>query len=560
MKAQKFISLFILLCISLFTFTSSCKKDPAETDKPGVDQPNTIKIFTATPNVKNYQVVVIGVSGKKLDEEKYTATLGDTNVVLAKLNDSTLVFMVPDGIAGTQELKIEFAASVLPLSITAVPAIQNPDVVINQFTNALPAELDKIEAYFDTSAAGQGLDKAAIKRDFDKVRKKYQDQMAAYNALSAEDKLICASFLLSNKEIIEKMQASTLELMTSLGMKKKAGCLSETLRLDAIDCQTEKLMEEVILLGAGSTIGIATGAIIGGPLGIAVAGVMVGLIAEKQYYAIVAAWENLANKKWSLVNVINWGFNKSATEFEKGKPKKLTFNIRIKNIQPSTTGGLAGKMIGLYNKALMLGNYLGLETLPNYKAEQVAAVGPEAMKYISLAVTNNPKVTGTIGGTPDNMQITFSSTEETEQTFQFEIIYNDGEKKIKSTPIEGKIVGHTFTGVSFTNKTREGVVCEGAAYSCDYEVHFNFSGNSTPIGGTVKMLTQWDSDGDGVFEGNADKGLGGIAITEQNSVGNKVVQVMGFCWGSGKTNLKFNYQYVSPKGVASDIFEAGGPK
>src|SRR5687768_3610437 len=154
MKAQKFIALFVLLCISIFTFTSSCKKDPTEPDKPGIDQPNTIKLFTATPNVKNYQVVVIGVSGKKLDEEKYTATLGDTSIVLAKLSDSTLTFMVPDGITGTQELKAGFASGALSLSITAVPAIQNPDVVINQFTNALPAELDKIEAFFDTSAAG----------------------------------------------------------------------------------------------------------------------------------------------------------------------------------------------------------------------------------------------------------------------------------------------------------------------------------------------------------------------------------------------------------------------
>ena len=195
-----------LLAILSLIFILGCKKD-AEELTPNKEPQTELNISVENTDVKTFEIINVKSSVSNL-LETYNGTFGNTELQLAKVNDSTLVFVVPNVELGSYELKTQLGNIEFNVSKTIVT--DSEETITNVFTT-FDNEVNSMENSSDLDGA-----------------KTFKNEVTElYNSLSTEQKKEVAMFYEANKEILQAFKqdlSTTYDASTTLKGSVQSDC------------------------------------------------------------------------------------------------------------------------------------------------------------------------------------------------------------------------------------------------------------------------------------------------------------------------------------------------
>lgn len=176
----------IFIFVAVLSSISSCSKDDDEKTELVIEKSNNIE--ASKSNVAPLEVVQL-YSKISLSQNSYKAQFMGSEITLGKVNDTTLVFMVPKTLAnkeGDLTFLVQGKQEELNFKVSALNLVTNPDEEIKAYIQEM---IEGIEENSDTPALIE-------------YKKIFQENMAAFNTaystLSVEDKILVVSFLKIN--------------------------------------------------------------------------------------------------------------------------------------------------------------------------------------------------------------------------------------------------------------------------------------------------------------------------------------------------------------------------
>ncbi len=205
---------FLQSCVLFLLVLSGCSDDGG----PGTD-PQPIdggEVFTS-------QLVAFSSSG--ITQDEYNATLGDVDITVAKVNDSTAAFLVPSDITiGDVELSVEGLDNLQILyDIKRTILSASPEEVVDGFVGIMDEYLDDVGAGEDGEIAQQVYDNFI---DF-------------YDDATAEEKTAMAEVYQANKTLFDDMV-------------NEEYAIGRTTQIDLPKLKLTKCQRSISLLGLGA--------------------------------------------------------------------------------------------------------------------------------------------------------------------------------------------------------------------------------------------------------------------------------------------------------------------
>lgn len=524
--------------------------------------------------ISRYQIITVDVGENAVVNDTYSGTFNNLPIVLAKVDDNKLLFYVPEN---------------TPLGKTQllIPSLNNTTIVYEIVETVLTQSADATLQPLKDLQHTYGKMLTNTSEDAEYLQN--HNLIIAYmNNLNLTEKTAAAKFYKANKIIIDAVYNTKYNTITG---KSK------------FRTQTELDFELYKSLIAQHTLAVAV-TVIAGTIatippyesnktiilsGTAIAGIF---IARRSHIAIVKdVFRVVQIKLIEEFGTSNRSSNGTKTPLILKDNQAITipFRVNAQTISNSDDSIQKKYLQNFFNAKNKLNNFI---TKTNNAIIWIKSNIPFLNNLVLLPAIEAPN-NSTVG--------IFDSNNEVMQRFKFSInhpnlVLEDAslasrglvslKVKIIGTPTTSSVkskLNYTYTddfsefsgsfdievekelikflGLSLTNRNSigNGETCKGE-YNCNYDQVFTFSGNVTPIGGRLRFKTMWDNEPDGIYEGNANGGLTEVIITAENSVDNKVVIGQGFCWGSLKTNLQIQYQYVDPNGVEGPLLETGVSK
>ncbi len=200
-------------------------------------QPN-VYIAAESTAVQTFELVLLKASIEELNET-YQCTFGTTDIILTKVSDSTLVFVVPDIENGDYQLKTDLGNIVFTVSKTVVP---NVEASISAVFKGFDDDINALENSKETA------DAKLFKTEVDKL----------YNSLTSEQKVEVAMYYEANKEIFKAFKenlANTYDAPTTYKRSSQSTC-PKTDYVSFYSCTAQNLTNSISELG-GSLKNIA---------------------------------------------------------------------------------------------------------------------------------------------------------------------------------------------------------------------------------------------------------------------------------------------------------------
>ncbi|MGZ5303944.1 MAG: SprB repeat-containing protein, partial [Bacteroidia bacterium] len=462
--------LFKVLFLSLFLVVSnSCKKNTVTPDE--TETPAKATISADASDVKIMQAVLLTVANKKVEAEYYDAKLGTDSVKLVKVADDKLMFLVPEDMqAGSYSLFTPLAENILVFHVTQTQAIDHPDTYINDFV----AEMNTLHAEILQQVDSLSKDTLINKSQMLNILKADQDSMNAavskFKSATAEEKKFAAMFIEANRAALDEIGKTLEDLRVPKkgqpvnGSHMKKGDCDDLEHFYKMRCLLRQFTFAIVKMSAPAILGGFTGSAVAfyytggtGTQGGAQAGAILGTLLFKSYVkkqltiGVNKALE-FGAVPFQMIEEKLADFSarqKSVMEFEDEKEKKVKFTLTMRNIDERVDATSKHDFIVDFIKAFknlqktwidFYPDATTIVTLPGTKKQQIE---PKKMEYMSVNVLNNPKVTGSLSGSPTDLKVTFKTDELTDQEFTFEINYSDGVYTNKATQ-EAVLKGKTF--------------------------------------------------------------------------------------------------------------------
>lgn len=165
----------------------------------GPKAPAGIRLESSTASV--YQGLSAFVDGVVGDNAKLSGSLNGEVVHVRRVDDTTLVFLVPDVESGSYSLSlsIDNKEFVNALTVTALSVPADPAGYVQRQFDSQELVLDSLEvAYVDPAARPIGLDYAAFQRDIARNRERLAEALQQHAALNADEKATVAAILAVN--------------------------------------------------------------------------------------------------------------------------------------------------------------------------------------------------------------------------------------------------------------------------------------------------------------------------------------------------------------------------
>lgn len=403
---------WILLLPMFFIAINSCKKDKVET--PIINEPVTLSLTADKQSVNQLEIVSLKSKNITFSKSSYSGTIGANSVTLKVLNDSLLAFMMPTIAAGSQTLSINIESKDYSISFNVLQPqqISNPTTYINDFVTQLNVGASDPEIQDSLNYA-----------------------MQQFNNLTPEQQQEAVAYIAANRQILDEVNA----ILTEHNLKS----VNSTCSADLDDTEYMKcIVADYIICVIKLQTPVVAGALLGStftPIGTFIGG-MVGVmisntLLKKTLKRSNELWVEITNHTFRTTEVLV-GESKSSS-YNNNVAKSVVLTTKICNIQNITySQSWLNNLISKFNLFTNMWNtLLGNENPPSFAVYQEETGIADNFNFISVKIINNSNVTGDVSGTVDNMEVTFSTTQTTEQTFSFSLTYNDGDFNVSSIPI-----------------------------------------------------------------------------------------------------------------------------
>jgi|GEM_PF-3495475 len=478
----------VLALVTVLIFACSKKDDDLIPDEePQVE--NYLSVDNSS--VKTFEVININVSNVSLNTS-YQAKLGDENVELNKIDETTLTLFIPYLEDGIYMLDTELGELELSISQTKLSAPK--EEVINGFKS-------RIEANF-TPTAGVSNSKGA--KILDDILK----------GASEDEKQAIALFFEANKKVFN-------EIITA-DFNKNANS-SKVLAADSFDelkKETKRFIRNVLKITAGvAAIAIGKEIVVGG---VATGGLVSigGAIIGGAGVAVI--YDTLPLVKQNMLTILNIGFNTEDFELNNGVSNKgsktastLTFTNKISRTLPfkQTDATLSqssssnsnstiasffdafskfSTVINTINAAINLANKipfvnidkLEVLTIPATPKKEELNVETENYTNYSFSVSNDKVKPNISLAEKGKLKITFTAEESVDFTkdleFDLKIDFNDNLNTISKTykiklqgenPIFGEWEAISYNGKNMGETTEGGYNEKCKVYLENYSIN-----------------------------------------------------------------------------------------
>ncbi|KAB1067417.1 hypothetical protein F6U93_10235 [Tamlana haliotis] len=256
----------LLFTILSLIFILGCDKGDEElttNEEPQIE----LNIAVENTDVKPFEIINVKSTISNL-QNTYNGTFGNTELELVKVNDSILVFVVPDIETGTYELKTELGN--IEFSVSKTMISNSEETITNVFT-AFDNEVNSM----DNSP------------ELDETKTFKNEVTELYNSLSTEQKREVAMFYEANKEIFQAFRndlSTTYDATTTFAKSTKQSNCPKTDFKSFYSCTGDNLGSSINELGV-SLKNIAE------PIAYAAA---IGKLAAATWYLGPAVWGTTA--------------------------------------------------------------------------------------------------------------------------------------------------------------------------------------------------------------------------------------------------------------------------
>ncbi len=410
MKNKTWIFISILVGFVILS-TYSCKKESNGGEDPNKGAPS---IRVESSNVYQLEIVTLIAKNIAFKQNIYTGTIEGKSIEIRQVNDTLLAFMMPVVASGSQKLILQVESKDYTISFNLLPSpqIDNPASYISDFIKQI-----KIQDNNPTDL---------------EIKKSLDDALLQFNSLTPLQQKEAVDFIAANRSALDEVNS----LLNNHVLKSTNGdCANEVYRTSHMKCVVldymvclARLSAPVVVLGLAGSAFSPLGTFIGGMTGI----LFVKAFMKKTLRRSGTLWEEFIDNTFIPFKA-SLAPSKSIS-FVNGTAKGIVFNLQINNIQNTNyTQGWLSNLVKSYKKFKALWEQtIDEEPVPGFAALKQETVNSDNFGFVSLKILDNTNVTGTLGGTVDNLTITFSTTKTTEQNFNFEITYNDGDFKVSS--------------------------------------------------------------------------------------------------------------------------------
>ncbi len=420
----KMMKIKILLASLIIIFLAqSCDKFNNIFDEQ--DSGQDLNLTLDQYNVLPFNVVHLYSEDYQFESDSYDAFIGDEGVILTKSSDNQLSFMVPYLEPGDYLLEFELDGTTYDLSLTVneLEEIENPGQIIEQHSEAVFAFYDTL--IFFNENADLGIDEGNLKIAEEELARFEQH----YSNASEEEKQELAQFMAANPGVFDFSDFDMSYFNDSLSMTKNYVKWDQQLT-------TDMKYFTGLVIATGATVGLFSAALGSlNPFAIGITGV--ALLAEilllKQQTGI------MAERSYKPFEFDLEGSLKSdIVEFKNEVEYTLGIDASYRSLYSADNGSSdvvielvanIEKVKGYWNKVTnhfsdASGTIENISELNNYQVNaQRFSVTPE---YISIENISNSNVELIDFNTQNSqVNVTFSTEEEDEQEFTFDIKYDN---------------------------------------------------------------------------------------------------------------------------------------
>jgi hypothetical protein len=544
--------LFIFIPIVLMAGFGACKKETTNDPPPEA----STDIETNKTNVGALEMVELKLKSGTFAQETYLVQIGGKDLVLKKLNDSTLLFLAPRLDAGNYQIvgAIDDKNIAIDLVLKQSTPPANPKeysanslTLINQDINGLIGEISQ--------------DSLGLQTNLDEVAQYYHSKyLLELNNFSQEEVENLSLLIQSNYAFFHP--SKTGNKMTSLIPEEmfdemRAGLESDLTKL--------RYAHEMIKLCLENPL------------------TYIMLLVYVPKYCWAYGWCHYDLYKFQQLKMIKTNLDqlfelKSAEyEFFNNTGKTLQLRSKYRNVNQNDIGGgnpLAQQICIQDSWVIGSGTDANASflidkpvTLPSDMSTVPEALSndfnPVHTNYLSLGNVSNPKVSlASFSKNGYDMVPVFSMQEKSNQSFNFDIVYSRAGVSPFVLTVPAKLMTKevTIAGISIGNWTNVGNECPGFDASGVGQITIGYQGTFAEDGYFI-VTHYWDNENDGVFEGST----GLLTISHDGIQINPLTQTatfaMGFCWGNAATVIKFEATYKSPSsGVTSNTMNKIVPR
>jgi hypothetical protein len=435
--------LFILLLLPF-----SCKKE----DTPVTPTPIPATGFQLSKTMAMPLEVLTVIFDEPLDKKTLDAKIGTVPVVWQQVDSKTYGFMVPETVApGTYEVAILNNSKTVSLTVKAAAAIPDPAGYTQTFLQEAGLQVERMKVLQDSLIKQNILKKENSDSELKAIRTQIDEAKRQFDALSEKDKLLCVKYIAANRTALDSLNLLIANYRASVplpGGRLRANCPNFP-RDEYIDCLLPRLSVFCAVAGV-SIAGFALGLKVPdvnfkvGILLLSAGGLFLSVTELRDLISIDFALPSIFTGDTPTLSPQNLP---TLQEYKAAVAQKFKFSFPLRNIQLIDRNSVKQKVKEAVNAILDLQAKVDqlkpmLPTLSiTFPPPNVSVLWAEVASKLSVTVLNNPNVTGTISNFNKGLfDLTFTTTQKTNQTFDYKITYQFGD-----TPVEKTITSSQLT-------------------------------------------------------------------------------------------------------------------
>jgi hypothetical protein len=433
MKTKSPIIILAIFCLSFLTiFNSSCKKEEEDLNPDGV-------ITADKTNVHPLEVVTITPANIDFTATEFTATIGDKSVKLV-LNDNKLVFIMPEVGSGSYSLtaEIEGKSYYLTYTVTQVEAISDPDAYYADYIQRIASKKSELQA--SIAVTSDLFNMQQVNTDIAAIDSYVQQSVGNFQGLSSAEKLSCVNFLEANQDLLSEIELSvdSLQMYANdlYSTDSTKGLTDWELK---IGMSAVAFTRSVMQVRKSIALFVVTIPAMMPPLtfiGAAAVGVALGNLLYDVY--------NVYQCEMKLLGTTFSVARDQIFEVEKSIPSEYDNNQQVSlevlgsysgfyNVDATSSFAKVNTFITdlVYFKSIfdVLRGWIPFSISASPKTIDEISNAPSSnlfmhAKYLSITNISNNKVSCTTVNQNGVLMVKFITSEQTDQTFNFDITYN----------------------------------------------------------------------------------------------------------------------------------------
>lgn len=417
-----------------------------------------------------------------------TATIGSATIVLKPINDTLFSFLSPEALSpGKYDLKITNNRQITEVTINPPNTISNPAEYYREFNEQTNEQLQKfITAQKQLIELGLATPEESNKL-FDEIQRQLSNGAETFFSASKEEQKRAAQFISANRGALDSLSA----VLSEIQLAEKSGRITTPCEPRPYGTYCRCMARQILVTGSILAVSLKLMFVIPDPfLKVAVGGVV--FLAMKEFQAILS--NNLR-----LPSIYDGGeperlnLRTSGNNYLDGVASSMQFKIPIRSFQPELDKNspieefkkLSTMLEEMKSWAKILGNLFTIDILDNGIAKGYTY--PDESSKLKVDIINNTNIkANTSNFKNQTFEITFTTSEKSDQNFDFKITYNYNGSDVSkvytgATLKSGKIpltivgaasepiksIGETYTSYEFSVKSENWQPSEKTVFTWD---------------------------------------------------------------------------------------------